>query len=72
MSQLHNVNVQRIEPLATPKEYQEKFPVPDEVASFVADGRDQIARILQGKDGRLLLITGPCSLHDLELSLIHI
>ena len=66
MSQLHNVNVQRIEPLATPKEYQERLPIPDDVAKFIAEGRDQIAQILKGEDNRLLLITGPCSLHDVE------
>ena len=66
MSQLHNVNVQRIESLATPKEYQERLPIPDGVAQFIAEGRDQIAQILKGEDKRLLLIIGPCSLHDVD------
>ena len=66
MSELHNVNIQRIEPLATPKEYQEQLPIPDDVAKFITEGRDQIAQILKGEDNRLLLIIGPCSLHDVD------
>ncbi|MBF8267869.1 MAG: phospho-2-dehydro-3-deoxyheptonate aldolase [Dehalococcoidia bacterium] len=64
MPQIHDVNIQRIQPLASPREYLEKLPAPPQIAQLVADGRQQIARILRGEDDRMLLITGPCSLHD--------
>jgi len=44
----------------------EKFPVTPQTAQLVADGREQVARILRGEDKRMLMITGPCSLHDVE------
>jgi 3-deoxy-7-phosphoheptulonate synthase len=66
MPQLHNVNIQSIQPLASPREFLEKFPVTPQTAQLVADGREQVARILRGEDKRMLMITGPCSLHDVE------
>jgi 3-deoxy-7-phosphoheptulonate synthase len=64
MPQIHDVNIQSILPLASPKEFLEKLPSTPKIAQLVADGRQQIARILRGEDDRMLLITGPCSLHD--------
>ena len=66
MPQIHDVNIQRIQPLASPREYLEKLPATPQIAQLVADGRQQIARILRGEDERMLLITGPCSLHDIK------
>lgn len=64
MPQIHNVNIQRIEPLASPSEFLERLPSTPQISQLVKDGRQQIARILRGEDDRMLLITGPCSLHD--------
>jgi 3-deoxy-7-phosphoheptulonate synthase len=66
MPQIHDVNIQRIQPLASPREYQEKLPSTPQIVQLVADGRQQIARILRGEDDRMLLITGPCSIHDIH------
>jgi 3-deoxy-7-phosphoheptulonate synthase len=66
MPQLSDVNIQSIQPLASPREFLEKFPVTTKTAQLVADGREQVARILRGEDDRMLMITGPCSLHDVE------
>ena len=66
MPQLHDINIQSIQPLTSPREFIEKYPVTPRVAQLVADGREQIARILRGEDERMLMITGPCSIHDLE------
>ena len=66
MTQLHNVNVQSIQPLVAPREFQEQYPITPNVAELVIDGREQVARIIRGEDERMLMITGPCSIHDLE------
>jgi 3-deoxy-7-phosphoheptulonate synthase len=66
MPQIHDVNIQNIQPLATPREFLEKLSTTPQIAQLVADGRQQIASILRGEDDRMLLITGPCSLHDVN------
>ncbi len=69
MPQIHDLNIQSIEPLPTPAEFIERFPITPQVAQLVADGREEIASILRGEGDRLLVITGPCSIHDVESGL---
>jgi 3-deoxy-7-phosphoheptulonate synthase len=69
MPQIHDLNIQSIDPLPTPVEFIEKFPITPQVAQLVADGREEIARILRGEGDRLLVIAGPCSIHDVESGL---
>ena len=69
MPQIHDLNIQSIEPLPTPVEFIEKFPITPQVVQLVADGREEIARILRGEGDRLLVIAGPCSIHDVESGL---
>ena len=40
------------------------FPVPAQAASRVASSRDEVRAVLDGTDDRLLVISGPCSVHD--------
>jgi 3-deoxy-7-phosphoheptulonate synthase len=53
-------------PFITPRELHQKYPASIEQQAFIADMRQEIRGILNGKDSRLLLIVGPCSIHDLE------
>ncbi len=66
MTQLHNVNVQSIQPLVSPREFLEQYPITPHLADLVMDGREQVARIIRGDDDRMLMVVGPCSIHDLE------
>ncbi|MFW2013269.1 3-deoxy-7-phosphoheptulonate synthase [Acinetobacter bereziniae] len=50
--------------LALPYELKEKFPLQHKLAFQVAEQRQTIQNILNGLDHRLLVITGPCSIHD--------
>ncbi len=43
---------------------EEELPTTEQVSSTVYNARNQIANILAGKDHRLLLVVGPCSIHD--------
>ena len=69
MPQIHDLNIQSIEPLPTPVEFIDKFPITPQIAQLVSDGREEIAGILRGEGDRLLVIAGPCSIHDVESGL---
>jgi len=43
---------------------EEELPATEKVSATVHDAREQIVEILAGKDHRLLLVAGPCSIHD--------
>jgi len=56
----------RIDSLITPAELAERYPMTPAVADQVLDARRRIEKILNGDDPRLLVIIGPCSIHDPE------
>ena len=62
--QLQDVRVESITPLPPPSDYWRRYPNPDRVQRQVARHRNEIERILAGEDHRMLMITGPCSIHD--------
>ena len=66
---LADVNITRIEPLVSPEEFQRKLPITPAIAGTVLRGREQIQRILDGDDPRLLVVVGPCSIHDEKAAL---
>jgi 3-deoxy-7-phosphoheptulonate synthase len=58
-----------VRPLPSPRALKQALPLADELQLQVDQQRQQIRQLLQGKDDRLLVITGPCSLHDPEAAL---
>ena len=50
--------------LISPVSLIEELPVTDTVSETVSAGREGIHRVLAGEDDRLVVITGPCSIHD--------
>ncbi len=63
---LENINVASQETLITPEALKQELPLSDKAADTVAKGRQAINDILDGKDHRLFIVVGPCSIHDLE------
>src|SRR3954453_15805939 len=61
--------IEQIEPLARPTTLLEEIPLPRAEAELVIRSRDEVAAILDGADDRLLVIVGPCSVHDTEAAL---
>lgn len=61
---LEDVNVEAFEPMPSPAEIKAAAPITKKAAAVVAEGRAVVRRILDGEDKRLLVITGPCSIHD--------
>ena len=63
-SQTQNIRVESITPLDPPSEYWKRFPATPEIEDQVAGHRREIERIVSGEDDRMLMIVGPCSIHD--------
>jgi len=57
-------NAHEIDSLPSPEVLQQELAATSHELAFVKNSRQQIANILDGKDQRLLLIVGPCSIHD--------
>lgn len=58
------LRTRKIESLITPRELARDTPVEAELAAHILSARQEIEAILRGDDQRLLVIVGPCSLHD--------
>jgi 3-deoxy-7-phosphoheptulonate synthase len=63
---IDNINVLSQELLPTPAEVKAKLPLTEPARETVLQGRRAVENILDGKDHRLLVVVGPCSIHDLE------
>ncbi|WP_105903761.1 3-deoxy-7-phosphoheptulonate synthase [Vibrio gangliei] len=63
------LRTQALGPMPTPMELMQAHPLPDEVAEHIEHSRRQIEQILSGQDSRLLVIVGPCSVHDTEAAM---
>ena len=64
---LDNQHIIEIKPLPSPRTIKSKLPITDQAAALVVETRDAIRHILHGQDReRLLVIVGPCSIHDPE------
>ncbi len=64
MTQLENLNIEAHEVLVTPEQLKAKLPVSEEVRENVQKARDTVHNILARTDKRLLVVVGPCSIHD--------
>jgi 3-deoxy-7-phosphoheptulonate synthase len=62
--QTDDVRINQIKELLPPIALLEKYPATDKVNQTVIAGRNAITNILHDKDQRLLVIIGPCSIHD--------
>jgi 3-deoxy-7-phosphoheptulonate synthase len=66
MRETNDLHVVNTTPLITPTQLKEELPISERAAETVATTRDAIREILQGHDHRLLVVVGPCSIHDVE------
>jgi 3-deoxy-7-phosphoheptulonate synthase len=65
-SALENVNVASQEILITPDKLKADIPITEKAAEVVAKGRQTVNNILDRKDHRLMVVIGPCSIHDVD------
>ena len=64
MTRTENLNIVEVMPITSPKNLKDLMPVSDSVIETVLNARNAIKSILEGEDSRLLMIVGPCSIHD--------
>jgi 3-deoxy-7-phosphoheptulonate synthase len=61
---IENLNVSSFEEMPSPDEIKARVPLTERAADAVVEGRRTVEAILDGKDSRLFLVVGPCSIHD--------
>jgi 3-deoxy-7-phosphoheptulonate synthase len=59
-----NTRVSEVTRLVSPREVKQSLPAGTAILAKVAEYRETCRRILRGEDPRLLVIVGPCSIHD--------
>ncbi len=59
-----DLRIDRLKPLIPPAILMEQYPITENSSTTVAEGREAATRILHGQDDRLLIVVGPCSVHD--------
>ena len=63
---LYNVNVASEEVIITPQQLERELPLTKQGSENVFQARQAVDNILDGKDHRLMVVVGPCSIHDLD------
>lgn len=64
LSPTNDTRIRAVRPLTTPALLQEKLPASDAVLATVVQSREAISNVLHGRDDRLVVVVGPCSIHD--------
>jgi 3-deoxy-7-phosphoheptulonate synthase len=64
MSKTYDIRVAQVAPLLSPEQLRREFPMTPQAEKAVTEGRTAIENILTRKDHRLLIVVGPCSIHD--------
>ena len=64
-----NLRIERLDPLVSPRTIREELPMPRGVAEVVLRSRHEVQAVLAGEDPRLLMVVGPCSIHDIDAAL---
>lgn len=63
---VENINIEPPEILITPAELKRAIPISDKARETISQGRKAIENILERKDHRIIVVVGPCSIHDLD------
>jgi 3-deoxy-7-phosphoheptulonate synthase len=69
MQRTSDLRIRGVEPLISPRELKAPHPLTERAVSTVVETRAAIRRILAREDDRLLVVVGPCSIHDPDAAL---
>lgn len=69
MHKIDNLHVKDNNQIISPKALIEKFPVTEHLQDFIYESRQHLENILSGKDKRIFVVVGPCSIHDSQAAL---
>ena len=59
-----DINIRQLDPIPAPRAFIRELPLSDRQIDLVLRSRQEIRDVLNGRDDRLLVIVGPCSIHD--------
>ncbi|WCN13592.1 3-deoxy-7-phosphoheptulonate synthase [Marinomonas mediterranea] len=68
-TRLEDLNVASLTPLVTPASLKNTLPLSETVRDIVSRSREDIKNIMDGKDHRLAIVIGPCSIHDTDAAI---
>ncbi len=68
-NRLENVHISGEDVLVTPLQLKQEIPLPQAARDSIKRSRQEIADIIHGRDHRLLVVCGPCSIHDVDAAL---
>lgn len=66
---LNNVHITDEQVLMTPEQLKAEFPLSQAQEAQISQSRKTISDIISGRDPRLLVVCGPCSIHDPEMAI---
>ena len=66
-----DLNIEKVEPLISPKALSEILPIDSILSSSIMKMRDEVNNVISGSDSRLLAIIGPCSIHDVDAAIVY-
>ncbi|WP_020524920.1 3-deoxy-7-phosphoheptulonate synthase [Catelliglobosispora koreensis] len=69
MTQTNDLRVVSFEPLRPPRDLLDQLPLGETRAALVQQSRDEVRNVLNGTDDRLMVVVGPCSVHDTAAAL---
>ena len=69
MPRTDDLRIRELKELIPPSHLIREFSVSDKAATVVADSRNALHRILHGEDDRMMVVIGPCSIHDTKAAM---
>jgi 3-deoxy-7-phosphoheptulonate synthase len=70
-TRIDDVRIRAVRPLINPALLQERLPVPEATLALVERSRAEMADVLHGRSDRLIVVVGPCSIHDHEQAIAY-
>ena len=65
----YNININSIESIYSPLDIKSELSIDEDVSNQIISWRETVSNIISGKDNRIILIVGPCSIHDPKAAL---
>src|SRR6266436_4890730 len=62
--QTDDLRIRDVRPLIPPAILLEEIPISERASNVVSEARAAIAAAIEGRDSRLVIVVGPCSIHD--------
>ncbi|WP_144210144.1 3-deoxy-7-phosphoheptulonate synthase [Shewanella donghaensis] len=63
---INNIHISSEKVLVTPAELKKELPLSKHACQYILDARKTVADIVHKRDNRVLIVTGPCSIHDID------